>query len=76
MERLRDELRGDRSVINPELMLLNLRFFSAEGQVLAVRQGEKTGLLGTTRQDAKEVNLSEPFFFNLIKAALAVLGME
>ena len=53
-----------------------LKIRNSEGQVLAVREGEKIGLLGTTRQDAKEVNVSEPFFFNLIKVALAALGME
>ncbi|MDY6803365.1 MAG: single-stranded-DNA-specific exonuclease RecJ [Cyanobacteriota bacterium] len=50
-----------------------LKIRNAEGKVLAVRQGEKIGLLGKSRLDAKEVNVSEPFFFNLIKTALAAL---
>lgn len=53
-----------------------LKIRNAEGKVLAVRQGEKIGLLGKTREDAKEVNVSEPFFFNLIKTALAALGIN
>ena len=51
-----------------------LKIRNAEGKVLAVRQGEATGLLGMTREDAKEVNVREPFFFDLIKTALAALG--
>ena len=53
-----------------------LKIRNAEGKVLAVRQGEKVGLLGKTREDAKEVKVSEPFFFNLIKTALAALGIN
>ncbi len=52
-----------------------LKIRNAEGKVLAVRRGEATGLLGTSREDAKEVNVREPFFFELIKAALDALGM-
>ncbi len=51
-----------------------LRISNAEGKVLAVRQGEATGLLGMSREDAKEVNVRKPFFFELIKTALAALG--
>jgi len=51
-----------------------LKIRNAQGKVLAVRRGEATGLLGMSREDAKEVNVREPFFFDLIKAALAALG--
>ncbi|MDF0552353.1 DHH family phosphoesterase [Kamptonema sp. UHCC 0994] len=50
-----------------------LRIRNAQGQVLAVKQGEKTGLLGRRREDAIAVDVSQPFFYNLIKAALSAL---
>ena len=50
-----------------------LRIRNAQGQVLAVKQGEKTGLLGRRREDATTVDVSQPFFYNLIKAALSAL---
>lgn len=52
-----------------------LRIRNAQGQVLAVKQGEKTGLLGKRREDAIAVDVSQPFFYNLIKAALSALEL-
>ncbi|MDJ0556640.1 MAG: single-stranded-DNA-specific exonuclease RecJ [Microcoleaceae cyanobacterium MO_207.B10] len=52
----------------PELRIRNSR-----GEVLAIKQGERIGLLGKSRQNAKQVNVSEPQFFNLIKAAMSAL---
>ena len=53
-----------------------LRIRNSRGEVLAIRQGQKFGLLGKTREDAKQVDVSEPFFFNLVKAAVSALGIE
>lgn len=52
-----------------------LRIRNSRGEVLAVRQGQKFALLGKTREDAKQVDVSEPFFFNLIKAAVSTLEL-
>lgn len=50
-----------------------LRIRNSQGQVLAVQQGQKIGLLGTKRENAQEIDVSQPFFYNLIKAARSVL---
>jgi single-stranded-DNA-specific exonuclease len=52
-----------------------LRIRNDRGQVLSVVKGSKTGLLGTSRDDAKEVVVSQPHFFGLIKAAMAALEL-
>lgn len=49
-----------------------LRIRNSQGQVLAVQPGKSTGFLGTKREDAKEVDLSQPFH-NLIQAAFNAL---
>jgi hypothetical protein len=53
-----------------------LRIKNLEGLVLAVKQGQKTGLLGKRREDAKQVDVSQPRYYNLIKAALNALKLE
>ncbi|NJK74231.1 MAG: hypothetical protein HC942_09140 [Microcoleus sp. SU_5_6] len=45
------------------------------GLVLAVKQGQKVGLIGKTRQDARQVDVSQPYFYNLIKAAMSALDL-
>ena len=52
-----------------------LRIKNAQGQVLAIQPGERTGLLGRRRDDAKVIDVSQPFFYNLIKAALSALEL-
>lgn len=52
-----------------------LRIKNPEGKVLAIQQGRKMGLLGTTREDASEVDVTQPRFDNLIKAARQALNV-
>jgi single-stranded-DNA-specific exonuclease len=52
-----------------------LRIRNSQGLVLAVRQGQKTGLLGNSRENAREVDVSQPFFYNLILVAKSALGI-
>lgn len=52
-----------------------LRIRNSRGEVLAIQQGQKIGLLGKSRQDAKQVNVSEPRFYDLIKAAISALEL-
>lgn len=52
-----------------------LRIKNTQGEVLAIKQGERTGLLGRRREDARVVDVSQPFFYNLIKAALSALDI-
>lgn len=54
--------------------LNELRIKNNQGKVLAVRRGQKIGLLGTTRDNAKEVDVTQPCYYQLIKTALAALG--
>ncbi len=53
--------------------LNELRIRNAEGKVLAIQKGQRTGLLGTKREDAKEVDVTQPHYYQLIKAAARAL---
>jgi len=52
-----------------------LRIRNPEGQVLAIQPKQKRGLLGTSREDAQEIDISQPYYFNLIQAALSALEL-
>ena len=54
--------------------LKELRIRNDRGKVLAVNQGNRIGLLGTSRDNAQEVNVTQPPYFQLIKAALGALN--
>lgn len=54
---------------------LELRIKNIECQVLAIERGKSTGFLGKNRQQAKEVDIHEVRFFNLIKAAFSALEL-
>jgi len=54
--------------------LSELRIKNPEAKVLAIELGKNTGLLGSKREDAIEVDLSQPYFHNLIQAALSALA--
>ena len=56
--------------------LKELRIRNDRGKVLAVNQGDRVGLLGTSRQDAKQVNVTQSPYFQLIKAALGALDLQ
>ncbi len=53
--------------------LLELRIKNDVGKVLAIQSGQNIGLLGTKREDATNVDLSQPKFYNLVQAALKAL---
>ena len=59
------------SKTNKELRIRNDR-----GNVLAVSQGSRTGLIGKSRDEAKEVNVTKAPYFQLIKAALRAIEEE
>ncbi|NEQ75166.1 MAG: single-stranded-DNA-specific exonuclease RecJ [Okeania sp. SIO2C9] len=52
-----------------------LRIRNSRGEVLAIQQGQKIGLLGKTRNNAKQVNVTDARFFNLVKAAMSALKL-
>ncbi|MEH2318288.1 single-stranded-DNA-specific exonuclease RecJ [Nostoc sp.] len=52
-----------------------LRIKNSEGKVLAMQPGDIIGLLGTNRQNAKEVDISQPQYDNIIQAALQALSV-
>lgn len=60
----------------PRETKLELRIRNDRGQVLAIEKGQKIGLLGTSRENARQVNVSEPRFYHLIKAAMKALTLE
>jgi single-stranded-DNA-specific exonuclease len=53
--------------------LNELRIRNPEGKVLAIQKGQRIGLLGAKREDAKEVDVTQPHYYQLIKAATRAL---
>jgi single-stranded-DNA-specific exonuclease len=51
-----------------------LRIKNSEGKVLAVPQSGNIGLLGTNRQDAKEVDISQPPYDSIVQTAIQALN--
>ena len=52
-----------------------LRIKNPEGKVLAMQPGQIIGLLGTNRQNAKEVDIFQPQYESIIQAALQALSV-
>jgi len=50
-----------------------LRIRNPEGKVLAVQPSQKRGLIGSSRAESSEIDVFEPFFFNLIRTAMAAV---
>jgi single-stranded-DNA-specific exonuclease len=53
--------------------LNELRIRNEQGKVLAVSRGQRMGLLGTSRENAQAVDVTQSHYSQLIKAALAAL---
>ncbi|MGF1493049.1 MAG: single-stranded-DNA-specific exonuclease RecJ [Microcoleaceae cyanobacterium] len=53
-----------------------LRVRNATGQVLAVPVGERVGLLGISRAEAREIDTAQPFFSCLLQAAFQALKIQ
>jgi single-stranded-DNA-specific exonuclease len=55
--------------------LPELRIKNPEGKVLVMKSGDTIGLLGINREDAKEVDLSQPPYDGIIQAAFEALEL-
>ncbi|MBF2066474.1 MAG: single-stranded-DNA-specific exonuclease RecJ [Calothrix sp. C42_A2020_038] len=55
---------------------LELRIQNPDGKILAVTPNSNTGLLGVSRQNAKEVDVSQPPYDNIVRAALQSLNAD
>ena len=53
--------------------LNELRIKNPQGKILAVTKGDRLGLLGTSRDNAQSVDVTQPHYYQLIKTALAEL---
>lgn len=53
-----------------------LRIRNQKGEVLAIQPGQKTGLLGISRDQAQTIDISKPFFHQLIQTAQNSLGIN
>ena len=53
-----------------------LRIRNDRGDVLAVRKGDRTGLLGKSRNEAKQVDVTKAPYFQSIEAALKAIEEE
>lgn len=53
-----------------------LRIKNEVGKVLAIKQGQRMGLLGISRETAKEVDVTQPPYYHLIKVAMEFLGIK
>ncbi|PAX60176.1 single-stranded-DNA-specific exonuclease RecJ [Brunnivagina elsteri] len=51
-----------------------LRIKNSEAKVLAIPQSGNIGLLGTSRQDAKEVDISQPPYDSIVQTAIQALN--
>ena len=49
--------------------LEELRIRNSQGKVLAVKKGQRVGLLGTSRETAQEVNVTQSPYYDIVKAA-------
>ncbi|MDY6938619.1 MAG: single-stranded-DNA-specific exonuclease RecJ [Cyanobacteriota bacterium] len=67
--------RQYRCGLYPSAAKTELRIRNDRAQVLVVEKGKKIGLLGKQRDSAREVDVSAPHFFNLIKAAMRSLEL-
>jgi single-stranded-DNA-specific exonuclease len=56
--------------------LAELRIRNEEGNVLVVRRGETMGLLGTSRETATTVDVTQTHFKSLIEAAATIVGLN
>ncbi|YAI81514.1 MAG: single-stranded-DNA-specific exonuclease RecJ [cyanobacterium endosymbiont of Rhopalodia sterrenbergii] len=52
-----------------------LRIKNDQGQMLAVKRGQRQGFLGTTQGNSHEVDITQSHYFNLIKTAMVILGL-
>lgn len=50
-----------------------LRIRNQQGHVLSVAKGQKIGYLATSRDNRQAIDVSQPFFFQLIKAAMQAI---
>ncbi|MBD2020757.1 single-stranded-DNA-specific exonuclease RecJ, partial [Leptolyngbya sp. FACHB-36] len=70
---------GDRQYVcslTDALSGRELRIRNPEGKILVVQQGQKLGKLGRTDHDSKQVDVCQPPFYHLIKAALNALEQQ
>ncbi len=50
-----------------------LRIRNEQGRVLAVKKGDRFGLLGTSRDNAQKIDVTKPPYFQIVKTAVAIL---
>ena len=50
-----------------------LRIRNDQGKILAIQKGQKRGWLGTDQASSKPVDVTQPHYYQLIKAAIASL---
>ncbi|MEB3359518.1 MAG: single-stranded-DNA-specific exonuclease RecJ [Synechococcales bacterium] len=50
-----------------------LRIRNPEGKVLALQPSQRRGFIGATRDAAEEIDICQPHYFNLIRAALGAV---
>lgn len=53
--------------------LKELRIKNEQGNILVVHQGNRIGLLGKNRETAREIDVTQPHYYHLIKTALTYL---
>jgi single-stranded-DNA-specific exonuclease len=51
-----------------------LRIRNPQGKVLVVQQGQRTGLLGTTRETAIAIDVTQTPYYHIVKAAKAAIA--
>ena len=65
--------KGKLYTCNLVLSIDELRIRNEQGKVLAIKKGDRFGLLGTNRDNAKKIDVTKPPYFEIIKTAVAAL---
>ena len=52
-----------------------LKIKNSQGKVLAIRKGQRKGLLGINRQEAQEIDVTKKPYYDIIRAAMNSLNL-
>ncbi|MEA5535744.1 single-stranded-DNA-specific exonuclease RecJ [Crocosphaera sp. XPORK-15E] len=53
-----------------------LRIQNPQGKILSIRKGQRKGLLGINQKEAKEIDVTKPPYYDIIKGAMKVLNLS
>ncbi|MGB5770366.1 MAG: DHHA1 domain-containing protein, partial [Crocosphaera sp.] len=69
------EYQGKNYICHYSQQEKELRIRNSQGKVLCIRKGQRKGLLGINRQEAKEIDVTKQPYYDIIKEAMNVLNL-